>query len=47
MTADLLRRPWIRRHEGSRVVTVTPVGQDGLAAWPDLDIAALKESTAA
>lgn len=38
MTDDLLRR-----HEGSRVVTVTP----GLAAWPELDIAALKESTAA
>ena len=37
----------LRRHEGSRVATVTPAGQDGLADWLNLDIAALKKSTAA
>jgi DNA-binding transcriptional ArsR family regulator len=41
LTAELLRRDWIRGQEVSRVVTVTPAGQAGLRDWLGLDVAKL------
>jgi DNA-binding transcriptional ArsR family regulator len=44
---QFIRREWIRRHEGTRIVTVTPAGFAGLSSWLGLDVAALKETPAA
>jgi hypothetical protein len=47
LTAELMRRDWLRRHEASRVVTVTPDGYSGLNAWLGIDFSQLRESSAA
>ena len=47
LTAELMRRDWLRRHEASRVVTVTPDGYTGLAAWLGIDFGQLRASSAA
>jgi DNA-binding transcriptional ArsR family regulator len=41
LTAELLRRDWLRGQEVSRVVTVTPAGKAGLRDWLGLDVAKL------
>ncbi|MFZ0078236.1 MAG: transcriptional regulator, partial [Trebonia sp.] len=47
LTAELMRRDWLRRHEASRAVTVTPDGYSGLNAWLGIDFGQLRESSAA
>jgi len=47
LTAELMRRDWLRRQEASRVVTVTPDGYSGLDAWLGIDFGQLRESSAA
>jgi hypothetical protein len=47
LTAELMRRDWLRRHEASRVVSVTPDGYSGLNAWLGIDFGQLRESSAA
>ena len=47
LTAELMRRDWLRRHEASRVVTVTPDGYTGLDAWLGIDFGQLRASSAA
>ena len=47
LTAELMRRDWLRRHEVSRVVTVTPDGYAGLDAWLGIDFDRLRASSAA
>jgi hypothetical protein len=46
VAAELGRRGWTRRVEGSRIVTVTPDGCAGLAAWLGLDLARLRSDAA-
>ena len=45
--ARLEQRGWVRRQEGSRIVTVTPDGQAGLDAWLGLDLGRLRADVAA
>ena len=47
LTTELMRRDWLRRHEASRVVTVTPDGYSGLGAWLGIDFGQLRASSAA
>jgi DNA-binding transcriptional ArsR family regulator len=47
LTAELTRRDWIRRADGSRVVAVTPAGAAGLDTWIGLDLEQLKTAAAA
>lgn len=47
MTAELADRDWLRRHDGSRVVTVTPAGYAGLDSWLGIDWDQLRLSSAA
>jgi DNA-binding transcriptional ArsR family regulator len=44
---ELLRRDWLRRQEGSRIVAVTQAGQAGLSSWIGLDIDQLRTAWAA
>ena len=46
-TAELTRRGWARRLDGSRIVTVTPDGAAGLDAWLGLDLDRLRTDAAA
>lgn len=39
LLASFERRGWIARTRGSRVVTLTPPGRDGLARWIGIDVA--------
>lgn len=45
--AEFVRRGWVRRAEGSRIVTVTPAGQAGLGEWLGLDLDGLRAGVAA
>jgi hypothetical protein len=47
LAAELKDRDWLRRQDGSRIVTVTPAGYAGLDAWLDIDFGRLRESSAA
>ena len=47
LAAEMLRRDWLRRADGSRVVTVTPDGYTGLEAWLGIDFGQLRASSAA
>jgi DNA-binding transcriptional ArsR family regulator len=42
----LTRRGWVRRHDASRIVTITPGGTDGLRDWLGLDLAELRQRVA-
>jgi DNA-binding transcriptional ArsR family regulator len=44
---EFARREWIRPREGSRIVTVTPAGADGLRDWAGVDLEELRLSSAA
>ena len=44
---EFLRRDWLRRQEGSRIVAVTPAGQAGLTSWIGLDMDQLRTAWAA
>jgi DNA-binding transcriptional ArsR family regulator len=46
-TGELSRRGWIRRVEGTRIVTVTPDGCAGLERWLGLDLDRLRADAAA
>jgi hypothetical protein len=45
--ARILQRGWVRRQEGSRIVTVTPAGCAGLDAWLGIDLGRLRAGAAA
>jgi DNA-binding transcriptional ArsR family regulator len=47
LSGELTRRGWTYRQEGSRIVTVTPAGCDGLDAWLGIDLGRLRADTAA
>jgi DNA-binding transcriptional ArsR family regulator len=47
LTDELLRRGWVRRQEGSRVVTVTAAGYAGLESWLSIDFGLLRAAVAA
>ena len=47
VTTELTRRGWVRRHDGSRIVTVTPAGAAGLDAWLGIDLSRLRADAAA
>ena len=47
LSAEFARRGWVRRQEGSRIVTVTPSGHAGLDAWLGIDLGRLKAEAAA
>jgi biotin operon repressor len=47
LAAELIRRRWVRRHDGSRIVTVTPDGCAGLDKWLGLDLGRLRADAAA
>jgi DNA-binding transcriptional ArsR family regulator len=42
LTSALVGRRWITRREASRIVTVTPAGQDGLLEWLGIDLAGIR-----
>jgi hypothetical protein len=47
LSAEFARRGWVRRQEGSRIVTVTPGGYAGLDAWLGTDLGRLRGDPAA
>jgi DNA-binding transcriptional ArsR family regulator len=47
ITAEVTRRGWVRRQDGSRIVTVTPAGHAGLAEWLGVDLGRLRADAAA
>ena len=47
LSAEFARRGWVRRQEGSRIVTLTPDGHAGLDAWLGLDLGRLRADVAA
>jgi DNA-binding transcriptional ArsR family regulator len=47
VTDELVRRDWIQPRDGSRIVTVTPAGADGLRDWAGVDLEGLRLSSAA
>jgi DNA-binding transcriptional ArsR family regulator len=47
LSAELAERGWVRRQEGSRIVTVTADGHAGLDAWLGLDLGRLRADGAA
>lgn len=47
LSAELARRGWVRRQEGSRIVVVTADGHAGLDAWLGTDLDRLRAGTAA
>jgi DNA-binding transcriptional ArsR family regulator len=42
IAAELTRRQWLRGQEASRIVTVTPAGQQGLRDWLGIDLTELR-----
>jgi DNA-binding transcriptional ArsR family regulator len=47
LTAELVRREWVTRQDGSRIVTVTPAGGAGLREWLGVDLGRLRTAAAA
>jgi DNA-binding transcriptional ArsR family regulator len=47
VAGELARRRWILPRDGSRVVTVTPSGAEGLRDWAGVDLDQLRLATAA
>jgi DNA-binding transcriptional ArsR family regulator len=47
VSAELYRREWVRRVEGTRIVLVTPAGTTGLSSWLGLDLGQLRADAAA
>jgi DNA-binding transcriptional ArsR family regulator len=47
VTTELTRRGWVRRQDGSRIVTVTPAGYAGLEAWLGVSLGRLRADAAA
>jgi DNA-binding transcriptional ArsR family regulator len=47
LTAEFSRRKWVRRVEGTRIVTLTPAGSAGLGEWLGLDLGQLRAAAAA
>jgi len=47
LSDELLRKGWVRRQEGSRIVTVTAAGYTGLESWLGLDFGRLRAAAAA
>jgi DNA-binding transcriptional ArsR family regulator len=47
VAAELTRRGWVRRQDGSRIVTVTPAGHAGLADWLGVDLGRVRADAAA
>ena len=47
LATEITGRGWTRRLEGSRIITVTPDGSAGLAAWLGLDLSRLRSDVAA
>jgi len=47
VTTELTRRGWVRRQDGSRIVTVTPAGHAGLEAWLGVNLGRLRADSAA
>jgi DNA-binding transcriptional ArsR family regulator len=47
VTTELTRRGWVRRQDGSRIVTLTPAGCAGLDAWLGIDLGRLRADSAA
>jgi DNA-binding transcriptional ArsR family regulator len=47
LTTEFSRRGWVRRVEGTRIVTVTPAGSAGLDQWLGLDLRQLRAAAAA
>lgn len=46
VAAELTGRGWVRRQDGSRIVTVTPAGHAGLETWLGLDLGRLRVEAA-
>ena len=42
IAAELIRRRWVRRQTASRIVSVTPAGEDGLHDWLGIDLTELR-----
>ena len=47
LSAELTRRGWVRRQEGSRIVTLAHAGYAGLEAWLGIDLGRLRADVAA
>jgi DNA-binding transcriptional ArsR family regulator len=47
LAAEITGRGWMRRVDGSRIVTITPAGYAGLDSWLAIDFGRLRESSAA
>jgi DNA-binding transcriptional ArsR family regulator len=47
VATELTRRGWVRRQDGSRIVTVTPAGHTGLAEWLGVDLRRVRADAAA
>ena len=47
VATELTRRGWVRRQEGSRIVSVTQAGYEGLDAWLGIDFGRLRADAAA
>jgi len=47
LCAEFARRDWVRRQDGSRIVTVTTAGCAGLDAWLGIDLGRLRADAAA
>jgi DNA-binding transcriptional ArsR family regulator len=47
VATELIGRDWVRRHDGSRIVTVTPAGFAGLGDWLGIDLGRLRAAAAA
>jgi DNA-binding transcriptional ArsR family regulator len=47
LSAEFTQRGWLRRHDGSRIVTITTAGYAGLDSWLAIDFGRLRESSAA
>jgi DNA-binding transcriptional ArsR family regulator len=47
LATELAHRGWMRRQDGSRIVTVTPAGYAGLTSWLGIDFGPLRAAAAA
>jgi DNA-binding transcriptional ArsR family regulator len=47
VATELTRRGWVRRQDGSRIVTVTPAGHAGLGEWLGVDLGRVRADAAA